>query len=430
MVDYEDGQKRIKRFRELPLEEALRLDNLCDCFEQQLLTNQKPSPKSFVDACQSESRKLLLRALLALEFDYLSGLGEHPNLNDYVSIFPNEIDIVQDIYFEVFPSDRPDEEINQSDDISDVIPNYTLLSELGAGGMGKVFRGIHTMLKNDVAIKVLHPEKQDDGEIRQLFLRETSNLGQLRHPHIVQALYAGTTQDNRPYLVMEIVRGLDLAKVVRRCGPISVADACEIIRQAALGLQHACECGMVHRDIKPSNLLLGWDHEKIAKIKVADFGLARIRFRNTWHGSDGTHARVGTLEYMPPEQFFTPSEVDIRADIFSLGCTLYALLVGQPPFTGNFKNVTEKMVYHRDQPVPPVRHLRPDVPEALFEVISWAMAKDPDNRFESPLSFANSLDLFNGGHDLSLLLDTAEDIPESIATPLLVDSTFTARPHA
>jgi serine/threonine protein kinase len=421
-----------ERFNGLPIEEVERLDNLCDCFEQQLLANQKPMIESFIAGCRPTTREPLLRELLALELEYLSHGATAPELQNYLKRFPEDIAAVQSVFaLTGLNTIAADTETWSFDGPVISIPNYTLLSELGEGGMGTVYRALHTMLKNEAAIKVLKAGQHAKAELHELFDRETRNLGQLRHPQIVQALYAGTTDDGRPYLVMEMVKGLDLAHVVRRCGPLTVADACEAVRQAALGLQHANECGMVHRDIKPSNLLLGWTYGKKgeeAEIKVADFGLARIRFDNAWHGSNKDDDRIqGTLEFMSPEQFFTPADVDIRADLFSLGCTLYALLVGQPPFVGNYQSLGEKMLTHRDKPVESFRHLRPDVPEALEEVISYAMAKNRSDRFETPLEFAKSLTHFNSGHDLPLLLETAEDRPEALARPLLIDSTIASK---
>lgn len=418
-----------RRFSELPLDEVERLDSLCDCFEQQLLANQKPKIESFVLGCRAATREPLLRALLTLELEYLAQAEAAPDLRDYLQRFPEDTVTVQAAFAFVFPNPvAADTESWSHDGRLISIPNYTLLSELGEGGMGTVYRALHTMLKNEAAIKVLKAGAQAKDELHALFDRETRNLGQLRHPQIVQALYAGATDDGRPYLVMEMVKGLDLSRVVRRCGPLSVADACEMVRQASLGLQHAHECGMVHRDIKPSNLLLGWTYAQNAEIKVADFGLARIRFRNAWHGSGKDDDRIlGTLEFMSPEQFFTPADVDIRADIFSLGCTLYALLLGQPPFVGKYQSVGEKMLTHRDKPVASFRHLRPDVPEALEEVISYAMAKSRLDRFEAPLEFAKSLTHFSSGHDLPLLLESAEERPDTSAKPLLSESTIAGK---
>jgi len=430
-VANQDGQQDIPgRFSGLPVDEVERLDNLCDCFEQQLLANQKPAIETFVAGCRPATREPLLRELLTLEIDFLLQAGNDPDLQVYLQRFPEDIATVQSVFVLICPNTVPsDTESWTYDGPLISIPNYTLLSELGEGGMGTVYRALHKMLKNEAAIKVLKAGAQAKAELHELFDRETRNLGQLRHPQIVQALYAGTTEDGRPYLVMEMVKGLDVSRVVRRCGPLAVADACEMVRQAAIGLQHANECGMVHRDIKPSNLLLGWTYDQAAEIKVADFGLARIRFRDGWHGSGNDANRImGTFDYMSPEQYFTPADVDIRADIFSLGCTLYALLLGQPPFAGNYQSIGEKMLTHRDQPVASFRHLRPDVPEALEEVISYATAKNRVDRFETPLEFAKSLTHFNSGHDLPLLLETAQDRPDTSARPLLIDSTIASRP--
>lgn len=272
-----DDSEMKRRFSGLALDEVERLVNLRDCFEQQLLTNQKPCIESFVAGCRPATREPLLRELLMLELDHLLKTDAAPELGVYVQRFPRDVASVQSAFALILPDNVASHTESVSRNCPLIsIPNYTLLSELGEGGMGTVYRALHTMLKNEAAIKVLRAGTQEKSELHELFGRETRNLGQLRHPQIVQALYAGTTDDGLPYLVMEMVKGLDLSCVVRRCGPLAVADACEIVRQASLGLQHAHECGMVHRDIKPSNLLLGWTYNEKAEIKVADFGLVRL----------------------------------------------------------------------------------------------------------------------------------------------------------
>ncbi|MCO6456674.1 MAG: serine/threonine protein kinase [Pirellulaceae bacterium] len=413
MADPDRQRRGRRRFGGSSAEELERLRQLCDCFEQQLLANQRPRIELFLGGCRPAMRLALLEELLGLEVEYDLQAGRVPDREAYARRFPEALPVLHDVFAALCPAASTPSGALPFRQAAVVIPNYSLLSELGSGGMGTVYRAVHALLKNEAAIKVLKAEQQDDPQLRELFDRETRNLGQLRHPQIVQALYAGFTGTGSPYLVMELVRGVDVAAVLRRCGPLPVADACEIIRQAAIGLQHAHECGLIHRDIKPSNLLLGWTYSGQAEVKVADFGLARLRFRSPWQDAGQIDDRImGTLDYMSPEQYFTPADVDIRADIFSLGCTLFSLLVGHPPFQARFQTIGEKMRAHRQQPLPAYSHLRPDVPPALIEVIASATAKDRSERFETPLEFAASLAHFHAGHDLALLLETAEERPD------------------
>jgi serine/threonine protein kinase len=400
-------------FAKLPDDVALRMDQLCDCFEQRMRAHKQPRIEAFLGSGESAAaREALLRELLTLEVGYRRDAGDTPSLIDYLTRFPTDVEVVRQVFSRLFPADAAlSTTAWLPPDATLVIPNYILLAQLGTGGMGTVYRAVHTLLKNEAAIKVLKSGREDDAHLRELFLQETGNHGQLRHPYIVQALFAGLTESGQPYLVMEMIQGVDLAEVVARCGPLPVADACEIIRQSAVGLQHASDCGMVHRDLKPSNLMLGWvdPRRERAEVKVTDFGLARLRGHSWRKPPDGDEPVMGTFDYMAPEQYFTPAAVDIRADIFSLGCTLHALLVGLPPFAGAYRNAKEKMIAHRDRPAASFRHLRPDVSAALEEIILWMVAKQPSDRFESPQELAGSLAHFTSGHDLPLLLETAQE---------------------
>lgn len=400
-------------FADLPVEGATRLRTLRDCFDQQLNSRKAPSIETFLSGSDVSCRAALLRELLLLEIAFRLQLGEVPEALEYLIRFPNDMEVVHRVFSTLLPGAHAiAPPLAPAPAEIPSIPHYILLSELGTGGMGTVYRAVHTLLKNEAAIKLLKTGREGDKYLRELFQREASNVGQLDHPRIVRALYAGVTESGQPYLVMELIHGLNMGQVVDRCGPISVSDACEVIRQAALGIQYAFERGMIHRDVKPSNLLLGWSdvRRQDAEVKVADFGLARLRRHNTSRAASETSEPVmGTFDYMAPEQFFAPETVDIRADIFSLGCTLYTLLTGKPPWARKFPDLFAKMTAQRDEQPPSFRHLRPDVPPALEELIHWTMAKAPADRFETPGEFAESLVHFNVGSDLPLLLETAQD---------------------
>ena len=190
--------------------------------------------------------------------------------------------------------------------------------------------GIHTKLKRPVAIKVLPTDRLRDPRAVARFQREVEAVGRLGHPNIVQALDANEL-DGRHLLVTEFVDGVDLSRLVRSGGPLPIPDACEIVRQAALGLQHAHAHDLVHRDVKPSNLMLN----SAGIVKLLDLGLARLRPEMPVEADVTTSGQImGSADYMSPAQCLDARDVDARADIYSLGCTLYFLLAGRAPFSG------------------------------------------------------------------------------------------------
>jgi serine/threonine protein kinase len=256
------------------------------------------------------------------------------------------------------------------------LPGYKVLGVLGRGGMAIVYKARQLCRERLVAVKVIAPRQEGDDQIVARFRQEQALAARLRHPNLVAA-YAVGRRAGRLYLVMELVRGEALDGLTRRRGPLPVAAACEVIRQAALGLQHLHEHGVVHRDVKPSNLML----TPAGSVKVLDLGLARDLHRPgpaeriTGHGE-----YLGTFDYMAPEQCFDPRTADARADVYSLGCTLYELLAGQPPFVG-YESAFEKMRGHVEAAVPPLRARRPEVPERLAVTLGRMLAKDREGRF-------------------------------------------------
>jgi tRNA A-37 threonylcarbamoyl transferase component Bud32 len=276
---------------------------------------------------------------------------------------------------------------------------YEILGRIGQGGMGAVFKARHAELGKVVALKVLSSGQLDEALVAR-FKNEMRALGRLDHPHVVGAHDAGEVGGVH-FLVMDFVDGVDLGRLLQRHTHLSIADACEAIRQAALGLQHAFECGLVHRDVKPSNLMLA----RGGRVQLLDLGLAR----SLGAAADTLTAKgmvLGTADYLAPEQWEHAHAADIRADIYSLGCTLYHLLAGRPPFDDEqHSSVLQKMRAHVLTRPTPIRQLRPEVPARLAVVLDRMLAKDPADRFAAPAEVAEALRPFTPGSDLGRLLE-------------------------
>lgn len=267
---------------------------------------------------------------------------------------------------------------------------YRLLERLGAGGMGAVYLCEHIFMHRRVALKFLPPTFAEDPASLARFYREARAVAQLDHPNIIRAhdIDRDETDPTKKlhFLVMEFIDGVNLHDFVKNNGVLSPLRAAHYIRQAALGLQHAHEAGLVHRDIKPGNLLL----DRQGVVKILDMGLARF------FDDDGTafakefeHGYViGTADYLAPEQTLD-SRVDIRADIYSLGGTMYYFLVGKSPFQEG--SVPQKMIWHQVRKPRSVKHYRQDVPDALLEVMDTMMAKEPSKRYQTPLELVRAL---------------------------------------
>lgn len=246
---------------------------------------------------------------------------------------------------------------------------YTVLDELGRGGMGQVFRAEHAMMGREVALKVL-PRAKSTPEYEAAFKREIRVLARLDHEHLVRALDAG--HDAKVYyLVTELVPGLDLRRQILKYGPLDALAAASVITQAAQGLAYAHEQGLVHRDVKPGNLLVTQD----GRVKVLDLGLA-----GSMLDAESTTAGrvVGTMDYMAPEQIRSPDTVGPAADVYGLGCTLYFALTGQVPFPGGTRK--EKAQRQLMETPPPLAQLAPHIDAELRLVVEGMMKKSPAER--------------------------------------------------
>jgi serine/threonine protein kinase len=265
---------------------------------------------------------------------------------------------------------------------------YRLLEELGSGGMAVVYLCEHLALGRRVAIKVLPPVLAQDPWFVERFYREAWAVAALDHPNIVR-VHDIDRANGLHFLVMEYVDGSSLQEIVDGHGPLTVGRAALYVRQAALALQHIHEVGFVHRDIKPANLLLS----RQGLVKILDMGLS-VFFRENCEEA-GTRPGsqkivIGTDDYVAPEQIVDSDGVDIRADIYSLGATLYFLLTGTPPFA-NVAPGYQKLIRHLGRRPQPICDHRPEVPEELVQVIDRMMAKNPWERYQTPAAVAEVL---------------------------------------
>lgn len=277
--------------------------------------------------------------------------------------------------------------------------NYLVLDKIGEGGMGKVFKAIQCRSGKLVALKVVRAHLMANKTVVGRYRREAAAAAKLNHPNIVSLLDADEAQ-GRYFLAMEFVYGSDLARMVKEFGPLPFPEAAEYIRQGALGLQHAHEHDLIHRDIKPSNMLVSGERalpgtDGIAIVRILDMGLVRSLIEendaaNTELTRDGTV--VGTPDYMAPEQAKNSSTVDRRADIYSLGCTLYYLLTGKPPFPDG--TPIDKLLRHQLDPPPEIRKQRPDVPDEMMRAMLKMMAKRPEDRLQTADEVAKVLAQF------------------------------------
>ncbi len=267
-------------------------------------------------------------------------------------------------------------------------PDYEIKRELGRGGMGVVYLAHNNLLGRDEVLKVMGRHIIDRPEALDRFMREIRSVARLRHPNIVTGFHASRIGDDI-VLSMEYVEGLDLARLVKAKGPLPVAQACNFAYQAALALQHAHEEGLVHRDIKPGNLMLSSLGTK-ATIKILDFGLAKATRGQSFESaltSDGQ--TMGTPDFIAPEQIFDAQSADIRADIYSLGATLYYLLTARPPFRAN--SLYEIYQAHISRDADALNLVRPVVPAELAALVAKMMAKSPASRFQTPNEVAHTL---------------------------------------
>lgn len=282
--------------------------------------------------------------------------------------------------------------------LGESVPGFEILAELNRGGMGVIYKARQLGLNRIVALKVISPERLGHPDILRRFQREVQAAALLSHPNIV-TVYHTDLEAPRPYLAMEFVAGIDLHRLVQLAGPLPIADAVAYILQAAHGLQHAFEQGLVHRDIKPANLMVTPSpletpsgRPRPPRIKILDMGLARVTEPLDSAQVPTNLTRVGeflgTPDYIAPEQSEDARKADTRSDLYSLGATLYYLLTGAAPFSGTLVQRYRRQI-SGPSPAPAAR--RTDVPAALDAVVRRLMAADPAQRYQTPAELIEAL---------------------------------------
>jgi serine/threonine protein kinase len=339
-----------------------------------------------VDCCEgygsisvSDPFQDLCRAVLR---DDVNLFHSHPRLADTARFLNQEsADTLEDAATFLPPAELRDH------------PQFEILHKLGQGGMGVVYLSRHRLTGRLEVLKVINKARLvSQPEAVDRFEREILSVSQLDHPNIARGYTAFQAADSF-VLVMEFVDGPNLGELVKQIGPLPVANACLFAQQAALGLQHAQENGWIHRDIKPENLVATCKDGQ-ETVKILDFGLAKaVREQDGLepHLTE-TGTTFGTPHFMAPEQINDSAKADLRSDIYSLGCTLYFLLTGAPPFPG--KNAYAVMKAHEEKEAPSPHTLRPEVPPELAAVVQKMMAKGPEERFQTPREVLDALTPF------------------------------------
>jgi serine/threonine protein kinase len=283
------------------------------------------------------------------------------------------------------------------------LQDYKILDRIGRGRMAGVYKALHSS-GQAVAIKVLPPSRAKDPLLLARFQREARLALRLKHSHVVRAYHVGEAQGLH-FLVMEYLEGETLADVLDRRGKLPPSEAVRLMHQALQGLEHLYEQGLVHRDLKPSNLMLvpaaAAGHPDIttaATLRILDIGLGRELFdervptQQEQAQLTGAGALLGTPDYMAPEQARDARSADIRADIYSLGCVLYHMLAGRPPFPDT--NLINQMVRHATEAPKPLAEFSSTLPGGLQQVVDWMLAKEPSQRYATPGRAAKALEVF------------------------------------
>ena len=392
------------------------IDAACDRFQAALREGEPATIEQFVDTVSEDARRHLVPELVEIDIHFRRQQGEPPTAVKYLLRFPEFADSINELLASHLRADivgdKETSRLSGSLHRGTRLGTYEIMGFLGRGGMGTVYRARHTKLDRVVALKVLPPGLLSNADTIARFEGEIRALGSLDHPNVVRATDADD-DDGYHYFAMDYVPGIDLARLSKQAGPLPVADACELIRQAAEGLEYLNQRGIVHRDIKPANLMLcpGLKEHGDADctqqtacctesplVKILDLGLARLRqWRDEHDPITSTGQLLGTLDFMAPEQLDDSREVDIRADIYGLGATLYKLLTGKTPYVGGSHLHTLRAL--ATESPPSVGSHLPDLPAPLVAAVDRMLAREPAARVDTPAQVAEALAPFVEGAD-------------------------------
>jgi serine/threonine protein kinase/formylglycine-generating enzyme required for sulfatase activity len=398
-------------------------------FEQAWNNGERPGIEDFLINVPETQWPLLLHELMRVEGKLRRRAGEEPRAEEYRQRFPEHENVITAVFASALTEPTVAERAEPDGSTRATAeshprasslpfelanhPDYEIVRELGAGGMGVVYLARNRIMDRHEVLKVMGQQIVEQPGVRDRFVREIRAVAKLRHPNIVSAYSAFGCGRNLVF-AMEYVEGLDLRRMVKAKGPMPIGHACYFMHQAALGLQHAHEEGMVHRDIKPGNLMLSHKKNR-AVIKVLDFGLSKATSEQyaselgigvpTLPMDFGAHltctgAMLGSPDFIAPEQIVDSQQADIRADIYSLGCTVYYLLSGHSPYPD--LPLHDVLRAHRSLDARRLHDVRADVPAELSALVTRLMAKDPADRFQEPAEVAEALSPFFKKQSVSL----------------------------
>jgi len=379
----------------LPLDDLLRIDSACDRYEAAWKSGKRPNQVDYLSEFRGDSRRALLQHLAGIDCEYATvDIAEFRRRLTVEQLAPDEASGEGDESAKAL-SERMISEGRLTRYQAEVLlsqyphplllDDYQILEEIGSGGMGTVYRAIHRRMNRTVAIKLVRVKANELERQGRWFRREVEVAGQLMHPNIVTAFDAGEAR-GVAYLVSEYVDGTDLRARISNKGAMNWREACALIRETARGLEHAHRSGIVHRDIKPSNIMLNRE----GLVRILDVGLARTLHTSTITRDSESNSIVGTPAFMAPEQFTAPAEVDARADIYSLGCTLYYLIAGRAIFDNS--TALDWIAERPDVKAPSLRAACPDAPHALIALFQRTRERDPKNRPQSMAEVIAALD--------------------------------------
>lgn len=381
-------------FGQLPEEEASFIEeHLSSCAEcEQDVIGLEMQTDPFVDALRQPPPRTFLQSLRDSHFQKVVNRIKHLKIEDNT----------------VTAADSGPALVESGQAVLGEFGQYQIIERIGHGGMGTVYRAVHTRLDKPVAIKIVAGGQIQHPDIIARFEREMRAIGKMDHPNLVRALDAGETKNGEYlFLVMDLIPGKDVASILREQHPLPIADACEIARQAALGLLYVHSQRQIHRDVKPSNLMLTPD----GTVKILDLGLALLN-ESTNDDLTSRGQMMGTIDYMAPEQCDDSHAVGTPADVYALGCTLYALLTGRPPYA-EVKKLSDKIVCHAQGEVPELRQMRSDIPEGLAELVHGMLNKSAEAR-PTMREIMELLSPYAASSNLRPLVSTSTEIQDSL----------------